>query len=244
MAARFEGWSVIVTGGSAGYGLGTVRRLAAEGARVWATARGEARLRAAVADLPGITAWPADVTDPAAWDRLVAAVLAATGRLDALVNNAGAGIRIAPLDEQSPETITESLAVNLTGAILGCRAAAPPMKSQGRGTIINVLSICAREAWPGYSVYSAAKAGLLQFTNCLHTELRPHGVRATSLIPSWGATEFAAAAHLPGPDPAVRAASTQPDEFGAIVADLLALPPHLTMLDCTVLPLVQAIEPL
>lgn len=241
---RLAGQIAIVTGGSAGYGLGTVRRLVAEGATVYATARGRGRLEAAVSDLPNVHPMVADVTSAEDWERLVTAVTDSTGRIDILVNNAGAGIRVAPLDEQSVTDIEMSVAVNLVGPMLGCRAVAPRMKARGRGTIINVLSICCRQAWGGWSVYSAAKAGLEQFTRCLHVELRPHGVRVTSLIPSWGNTSFAEALGRPPLEEERARLATQPEEFGRVVTEICALPPHLTVLDLTLLPLVQEIEPL
>ncbi|NUQ00341.1 MAG: SDR family oxidoreductase [Armatimonadetes bacterium] len=243
MEQRFAGQSVIVSGGSAGFGLGAAQRFAAEGATVWITGRDEARLAAAAAGT-ALRPVAADACDPVAWERLVAEVVTTTGRLDVLLNNAGAGVMIAPVDEQTPAAIQESITVNLLSAIFGCRAVVPTMKAQRRGTIVNVLSICAREAWPGWSIYSAAKAGLRQFTECLQVELRAHGVRAGSLIPSWGATSFSAASDLPSLSPEVLAQAIQPEEFGALVADICATPPHLTILDATLLPLVQRIEPL
>ena len=166
------------------------------------------------------------------------------GRLDILVNNAGAGVKIAPLAEQSDEEIQRSLAVNLTGAALGCRRAAQVMMRQGGGTIINISSVCAVEAWPAFAAYSAAKAGLLQLTRCLYTELRPHGARATCIIPSWGATDFSKAAGMSDFDPQTRSKCIQPLELGRIVADVCLLPGHLVVQEMVVWPLIQEAVPL
>ncbi|MBI2298283.1 MAG: SDR family oxidoreductase [Armatimonadetes bacterium] len=241
---RFRDKAVIVTGAASGYGLGTVKRFASEGAEVWATGRSADRLESALGWTPRVHRYPADVRDPEAWERLVEEVLSTAKTIDVLVNNAGAGVAIKELEDQTPEEIAESVSINLTGAILGCRAVVPAMKRQRGGTIVNVLSICAREAWPGWSVYSAAKAGLQQFGNCLYTEVRKSGIRVTSLIPSWGDTDFATAAGVDGPPDELLRRATSPEQFGHLVADLCALPGNLAMLDCTLLPMVQEIEPL
>ena len=70
------------------------------------------------------------------------------------------------------------------------------MKQQKSGIIINIASVCARHAWGGWSVYAAAKAGVLQFTKGLYVELRPYGVRATCLIPAAASTGFQEAAGI------------------------------------------------
>lgn len=247
MTASMAGSTVMVTGGSRGYGAGIAAVLRQRGAEVWITGRDESTVgeTAARLDVHGVVA---DVTRGEDWDRLMREVMDSSSRLDVLVNNAGAAIAIRPLDEQSDEEIEQALAVNLTGCLLGCRRAAPIMKKQGSGTIINVSSVCQTYAWPGWSVYSAAKAGLAQASKCLYAELRPHGVRVTTLVPSWGATEFTSTtpdlADAPTHDADIRAKSTKPEELGEIVAHICSLPRHLQVLEYTVLPLVQEIMPL
>jgi NAD(P)-dependent dehydrogenase (short-subunit alcohol dehydrogenase family) len=243
MEARLKGRSALVTGASRGYGAGIAECLVREGARVWIAARSAAEL-AAVAERIGARALAADVTRGEDWDRLLAAITAEGGRLDILVNNAGGTVRVAPLEEWSDAEVGRELALNLTGAILGCRRAAALMRRQKGGTIVNVASVCAVEAWPQWGVYSAAKAGLLQFTKCLYTELRPHGARATCLIPSWGATSFLKAAGRPDFDPATAAKCIQPLELGRVVADICALPAHLCLQELVLWPLVQEVSPL
>jgi NAD(P)-dependent dehydrogenase (short-subunit alcohol dehydrogenase family) len=242
-AKRLDGRIAVVTGASRGYGAGIAQALAAEGATVWMTARSEKELKAA-AQRAGGRPLVADVTRGADWDRVFQAVQEQSGHLDILVNNAGAGIGVGPLAELTDAQIEENLAINLTGAILGCRRAAKLMIAQKAGTIVNVASVCAVEAWPGWSVYSAAKAGILQLTRCLYTELRPHGARATCIVPSWGATEFSKAAGLPEFDAETAQKCIQPSELGQVVADLCALPTHLVVQELILWPLVQRVEPL
>lgn len=244
MNADLSKCTAIVTGGAKGFGSGIAEALRRRGADVWITGRDEAALER-TADALKVHAVRADVTRGEDWDRLFGEVSeAGRGRIDILVNNAGAGVRIAPVEEMSDEEIQASISVNLVGAILGCRRAAPVMRKQKSGTIINVSSVCARQAWPGWSVYSAAKAGLVQFSNCLYTELREHGVRVTSVIPSWGATGFLTAANLDALDAETRAGCIQPWDMGELVADICALPPHLQIQDVTLWPLVQEVSPL
>jgi NAD(P)-dependent dehydrogenase (short-subunit alcohol dehydrogenase family) len=231
----------IVTGGSRGYGAGIAEALARAGARVWITGRGEAALRAAADRMAtlGVRGVRADVASGADWDRLLGDVLRSAGRLDILVNNAGEGVRIGPASDQTDDAILRSIASNLTGSVLGCRRAATIMQRQAAGLIINVGSVCAKHAWPGWSVYSAAKAGLLQFTRCLLTELRPHGVRVTSVIPSWGQTDFTEGAGLPPREPDVLAKCIAPLELGELIVRIAELPPHLVTEEITLWPMVQ-----
>jgi len=243
MCVDLSGRKAIVTGGSKGYGAGIAEVLKESGVEVWITGRDEAVL-AATAKRVGVHPIRADVTSPADWDRVFKQVLSAANRLDILVNNAGAGIRIAPLAEQTDDEIAQGIAVNLTGVIYGARRAAKVMSKQKSGSIINVSSVCARQAWPGFSVYSAAKAGLALLSDCLYTELRDSGVRVTTLIPSWGATQFAKAANLPERPAEEAAKCIQPRELGTIVRDLCALPAHLTVQDLTVWPMIQEAVPL
>jgi NAD(P)-dependent dehydrogenase (short-subunit alcohol dehydrogenase family) len=242
MSESLSGRVAVVTGGAKGFGYGAAKKLAEKGCRVWITGRDTAALEKAKKEL-GVNIFRADVTSPADWESLKDRLMSGGGRLDIMVNNAGEGGKIAEIELQSPGAIKSCIDINLTGAILGCRMAAGIMKKQKSGTIINISSVCAREAWPGWAVYSAAKAGLLQMTNCLYTETRPFGVRVTTVIPSWGATGFAERANLPSNEETARK-SIQPDELGEQIVSICSLPAHLTVLDVTILPLVQEINPL
>ena len=238
-----KGKTAIVTGGSKGYGFGIAEALKSAGAEVWITSRNQEELERAAAKL-GVNAFRADATRAEDWDRLVKEVTGRSGTVDILVNNAGGGIKKAPLIEQSDDEIEASIALNLTAAILGCRRAVPFMKKQSSGTIINVSSICAREAWPGWSVYSAAKVGLSLFSQCLYLEVQDFGVRVTTLIPSWGETDFLAASGLQERDAETARKVTKPRELGDLVVQICELPEHLEILDLTVLPMVQKISPM
>jgi NAD(P)-dependent dehydrogenase (short-subunit alcohol dehydrogenase family) len=241
--SSFPPSTVIVTGGSRGYGAGIAQAFVNAGAKVFITGRDKVRLDEAAQHL-GATPVVADVADPSAWDRVMTAALEVTGRLDVLVNNAGEGVRIGPLAELTDADLMRSLASNLTGAMLGCRRAAAVMQQQKSGLIVNIGSVCAKHAWPSWSVYSAAKAGLLHFSRCLLTELRPHGVRVTSVLPSWGQTEFTDAANLPSRGEEVLRQCISPAELGALIVQLSQQPAHLVTEELTLWPMVQPMNQL
>lgn len=233
----------IVTGGAKGYGYGIAQALVQAGYRVWITGRDEAALKRAAKQLD-VTPVVADVASPQGWDDLFAQVDRAPGKFEVLVNNAGAGIHIAPAVQQTDADIDRSLAVNLNGALYGCTRAAKRIVAAGGGTIVNISSVCARQAWGGWGVYSAAKAGLEQFSKCLYLEHREQGLRVTSLAPSWGATQFTDAADLGQREKAISKRCIQPKELGKIVADICALPAHLFVQEMVLWPTIQPVEPL
>lgn len=233
-------FSAVVTGGSGGYGEGIAKTLVEAGATVWITGRNRPKLEQA-ALRTGARWFVADVTEGAAWDSLLQQVLQQTGRLDLLVNNAGEGVQIALVEEQTDDALEQSIASNLTGAMLGSRRAATIMREQGSGLIVNIGSACSVHAWPGWAAYSAAKAGLLMFSRCLLAELRPHGVRVTSVLPSWGQTDFTTAANLPPRPPDVLARCITPENLGRLVLDLAQQPAHLVTEELRLWPMVQPI---
>ncbi len=232
----------LVTGASGGFGAGIAEALTAQGYAVWITARNKVKLDE-VAQRIGARGIVADATSPGDWDRVMEAIRSESGRLDVLVNNAGGGIAIAPIVSQTDEAIAASIQVNLTSAILGSQRAARWMARQQSGTIINISSVCAVQAWEGWGIYAAAKAGLNQFTRSLYVEMRPYNVRATVLIPSWGATGFQENASLPAASPEVTSCMISPADIGNVVVSICSLPAHLVMPEVTLLPLVQEITP-
>jgi NAD(P)-dependent dehydrogenase (short-subunit alcohol dehydrogenase family) len=235
--------TVIVTGASRGYGAGIAEAFRKSGARVWITGRNPSTVQATAARI-GATSFAGDVADGSAWDRLMNEVLAVTGRLDVLVNNAGEGVKIGETSQQTDESITRSIASNLTGAMFGCRRAAAIMQQQGSGLIVNIGSACSTHAWPGWGVYSAAKAGLLMFTRCLMTEMRPHGVRVTSILPSWGQTDFTEGAQLPPREPEVLAQCISPADLGRLIVETSQLPAHLITEEIKLWPMIQPVAQL
>lgn len=236
-----EGKRIVVTGGGSGYGRGIAAAFVSAGAKVWITGRDVAKIARTAKEI-GATPIVADVTSGADWDRVFDEV----GNVDVLVNNAGAGGKIAPLAEQGDADIAAAVAVNLTGAMLGAARAAKIMSGRKSGMIVNISSVCAIHAWPGWSVYTAAKAGLLKFSHALHTEMRPFGVKVTCVIPSWGQTDFNRAAGIAGAseDPVLSSKCMTSDQMGAFVLGLVRLPVELTVPEVTIQPMVQDIVPM
>lgn len=190
---------VIVTGGSSGFGLETARLLLERRAKVVITGRDRERLAAAEAELGGgadLLPVQADVTSSADWCRLIAATLDRFQGLDVLVNNAGAGVKIGPVEQMDDATIRQVLDTNLTGVIVGSREAVRAMKPRGRGLVVNVTSGCCYYSWPNWAIYTAAKAGLVGFTKCLCKEMLDWGGRASLFVPGAARTNFCQAAEI------------------------------------------------
>jgi NAD(P)-dependent dehydrogenase (short-subunit alcohol dehydrogenase family) len=189
---------LLVTGGSAGIGRATVERLVAGGARVVTCARDGDRLAASVGGLPGVTCLAADVADAADRAQLVEAALAAHGRLDGVVLNAGLGW--AGLVEDMPgEAVEGIVALNLTGAIEVTRLALPHLlaaaRDGGRADVVAVSSVAAWAQVPPLTVYSATKAGLAGFVKGLRREVTARGVRVHTVNPFFVRTEWLARGH-------------------------------------------------
>lgn len=186
-----QGKVVVITGASRGIGAAAARVFAAAGAKVALLARSGAEIEALAAEIgPDALALRCDVADWDAVQAAVVAVLARFGRLDVLINNAGAIEPIARLSEANVAAWGRGIDINLKGVFHGMRAVLPVMRAQGAGTIITVSSGAARNAYEGWSSYCAGKAGALMLTQAAHLEEGPHGIRVLGLSPGTVATEM------------------------------------------------------
>lgn len=140
-----------------------------------------------------VVSFKGDVTKADTFELALSESMKEFGKVDFLINYAGGAVRIAPIEEMNDEVCRKIIDLNLTSTIMSCRIFAPQFKKQGYGKIINVSSVCDRRSWPGWSVYSAAKAAVNAFTKCLYTELRPHGICVTLLVPGGSNTNFQSA---------------------------------------------------
>ena len=184
------GKTVIVTGGTSGFGIASAKKFKENGDTVIIVSRDERKVNDVVAKFGFAAGYAIDVTNYTKWLACKDAVLERFGKIDVLVNNAGGGLSIVDTVDQTQEDIDAIIKLNLNSVIYGSSVIGGVMKEQRDGIIINISSVCARHAWQGWSVYAAAKAGVLNFTKGLYVELQPFGVRATCVIPASSSTGF------------------------------------------------------
>jgi NAD(P)-dependent dehydrogenase (short-subunit alcohol dehydrogenase family) len=170
---------VIITGGSSGIGRAAAIAFAAMGARVLITGRRADRLDETAKGQPNIKTLVADSAVPEDASRTVARAIELWGRLDVLVNNAGAGA-IMPLADATAERIVDIFAVNVLGPSLLAKEALPYLK-ETKGTIINISSTYGSKAGAALSHYGASKAALEYLTRAWALELAPMGVRVNAV---------------------------------------------------------------
>lgn len=215
---------MLITGGCSGIGLATVRILAAEGHRVCVVDRRAAGLGAAVARRSGGRVFEADVRDFAAAEAVVHAIVSRHGRLDGLVNCAGIS-RDRVCWEMSEAEWDEVIAVDLKGAFNYARAAAPRMRRQRAGRIVNVASTNALRGKWGLASYSAAKAGMIGMTRVFARELGKYNVTANAVAPGMVRTPLTAGLPPEIMERASREAAlgriAEPEDVAAVIAFLL-----------------------
>jgi len=189
---------VVITGGSSGFGLEAARILLDMGAKVVITGRNQERLDEAERDLGGenLLAVQADAVVTAQWKTLIEKTLERFGRIDVLINNHGAGVKIGETENMEDDVIQEVMDINIISVIKGSREVVRVMKKQGSGHIINVSSACGNLSWPNFGVYTAAKAGMIGFTRCLHLEMAEWGGKATNFVPGAAQTNFCKSAGI------------------------------------------------
>ena len=185
---------VIVTGAAQGIGEACARRFAQEGAQVVVCDVADAPGQALAAEL-NATYLHCDVGDKAQVDALVAQVMAAHGRIDVLVNNAGI-FRAADFLDVTEADFDAVLRVNLKGSFLMGQAVAREMAKAGRGSIVNMSSVNSVLAIPNIASYNVTKGGINQLTRAMALALADRGVRVNAVGPGTIATELAAKAVL------------------------------------------------
>jgi uncharacterized protein len=179
----------LVTGASSGIGEATARRLAREpGARLVLVARREDRLRALADQLGGATVVAADLTDDDAPGRIAAAVEQDHGRLDLLVNNAGAAWR-GRFGESGWDNVRRHMELNFDATVRLTEALLPILRRSAPSAIVNIASTAGRVARGNSGAYSASKFALCGWNDALHLEEREHGVHVGLVLPGFIATE-------------------------------------------------------
>jgi NADP-dependent 3-hydroxy acid dehydrogenase YdfG len=184
MSQSIENKVVVITGASSGLGEATARHLAAQGAKLVLGARRVDRLRALAGEL-GLgdgAAVATNVTDAAQVKALVDGAVAAHGRIDVMLNNAGL-MPHSPLGRLKIGDWDRMIDVNLKGVLYGIAAALPHMQRQKSGHIINVASVAAYKVRPGSAVYAATKAAVRMLSEGLRQEVKPYNIRTTIISP-------------------------------------------------------------
>ncbi len=209
----------LVTGASAGLGAEFARQLAAKGERLVLVARRRERLDELAAALGNARAVAMDLSEPGAAARLMADLEQHGDTVELLVNNAGFGLagQFAELDGDRQR---EMIDLNCGALAELAHAVLPGMVARMAGGILNVASTAAFQPGPGMAVYFATKAFVLSFSEALHDEAEPHGVKISCLCPGPTRTEFRS---VSGFDPKGRLAKLSADAASVVAAGLRGL---------------------
>lgn len=176
---------VLITGGSSGIGLNTALALHNRGCKVYEMSRKPAQQE-------GIIHISGDVTKTDSVEAAVSQVLAAEGKIDILINNAGFGISGA-VEFTETEDAKKQFDVNFFGMVNMCHAVLPHMRKNGCGRIVNLSSVAAAVPIPFQTFYSASKAAINSYTMALANEVKPFGISACAVMPGDIHTGFTAA---------------------------------------------------
>ena len=232
---KLLGQVAVVTGAGRGIGRAVATALARAGAAVALAARSPAELETVAREIRETggraVVVPTDVRQEAQVEGLARRALAEWQRVDVLVNAAGVAA-FAPVTDSKLDDWDQMLAVNLRGAVLGCRAVLPAMIAKRRGTIINIGSVVTSRSLTGSAAYTASKYGLLGFSRVLAEEMRPHGVRVGVL--SAGATDTPLWDAMPGAP--ARERMLRADQVAEAALLMAGLGPNATLEEVTLLP--------
>lgn len=216
--------NVLITGGSKGIGFGIAKALIAGGMNVAITGRDKSAIDAAMKELAksgsgAVIGIRSDVRDFESQQKAVQEVVSKWGGLDVLIANAGLG-HFAPVDKLTIEQWKETIDINLTGAFYSLKAAVEELK-KAKGYVITISSLAGTNFFAGGSAYNASKFGLTGFTQAAMLDLRPYGIKMTTIMPGSVATYFNSGEPGSSEDWKI-----QIEDIGQMVADLLKMHPR------------------
>ena len=180
--------TVLITGTSTGIGRAAVKEFSDRGWNVAATLRTPAK-ETEMQTWPGVKLYALDVTDAKSIDKALQAIIADFGGIDVLVNNAGYGVD-GVFEAMTDDVIERQFNTNVFGLMRTTRAIIPHMRQRGGGTIIQIASMGGRLAFPLFSIYHGTKWAVEGFTESLHYELKPFGIKLKLIEPGAIKTEF------------------------------------------------------
>lgn len=205
---RLAGKRAVVTGASSGIGRGIAVACAEEEAAVVVWGRDGARTEETCSEIEAgggrAYAQIGDVSDAADVERIIEQAAKAMGGIDLVVNCAGTGELDGwvPVHEHSLEGWQRTLAVNVTGPFLICKAAIPHMLEAGGGAFVHISSVCGITVWAGDSAYGVSKAALIMLSNHISVEYAEQGIRSNTLLPGEILTPMHVSAASASPDAA------------------------------------------
>jgi NAD(P)-dependent dehydrogenase (short-subunit alcohol dehydrogenase family) len=185
MSFDLSGQTAIVTGGATGIGEAISKRLADAGATVVVADLNKEGAERAAASLPNNSfGVEVNVSSSSSVKAAVDAVLAKTGRIHILVNNAGVAGKAAPIQDQTDDDFERVMQINVNGVFFCCRAVVPHMIQNKYGRIVNIASIAGKEGNPNMIAYSGSKAAVIGMTKSLGKEVATHGICVNSVAPA------------------------------------------------------------
>lgn len=225
----------LITGAGSGIGASLARVLRDRGDRLVLLARSAPRAAELEAELPGSTTLVADLADPAALERALAAA-DLPDLLDSVLHVAGV-VDLAPVADLPLDQLREQVDVNLVAPAVLTRACLPALR-RARGVVVFVNSSAGLTASASWSAYAASKFGLRGFADALRAEETEHGVRVTTVFPSRTATRMQEKVHEQEGKTYDAARWIRPETVAGTVLHVLDLPPDATIPEVTVRPLV------
>jgi len=219
-----QGKTALITGGSKGIGLGIAEAMARQHMKVAITSRHFDEAQAAAKQLISLGAEAAlaiecDVRDWDAQQNAVKEVLKDWGQLDVVIANAGVGY-FAPIDTMAHHQWHEIMDINLTGAFYTLQASVEALKAS-KGYLVTIASLAGTNFFANGAAYNASKFGLVGFSQAAMLDLRPYGIKVTTIMPGSVATHFNH--HVPNDADSWK---IQPEDIGQIVIDLLKMNPR------------------